>query len=210
MSLTAVNHLAFITDDMTKTVRFYRDLLGMPLTTGIGHDGFRHYFFGFGDCQIAFFEYDGAAPMKKKFPGVMTSEPLGFDHVSLTVGTCAGLFAYRDKVQAAGFQVHGPVDHGVGWSIYFYDPNNIPLEITWDCLHIREPGTVVDDNPLPIVAEGGRPQPGHWPEVTSPTPPSGFRAKSGNGHAMRRALLEAGAAGLVPGVRLDGDEVIPE
>ena len=49
MSLQGINHLAFITDDMVKTIRFYRDLLGLKLSTGIGHDGFRHYFFQFPD-----------------------------------------------------------------------------------------------------------------------------------------------------------------
>ena len=34
---------------MEKTIRFYRDLLGMELVAGVGHDGYRHYFFQFGD-----------------------------------------------------------------------------------------------------------------------------------------------------------------
>jgi hypothetical protein len=28
----------------------------------------------------------------------------------------------------AGIEVTGAVDHGIIWSIYFFDPNNIPLE----------------------------------------------------------------------------------
>ena len=35
MSFTGINHLAFITNDMEKTIRFYRDLLGMELVCGI-------------------------------------------------------------------------------------------------------------------------------------------------------------------------------
>ena len=31
MKLQGINHLAFITDDMAQTIRFYRDLLGMQL-----------------------------------------------------------------------------------------------------------------------------------------------------------------------------------
>ena len=69
-SLTGINHLAFITDDMVKTIRFYRDLLGMELTAGIGHEGFRHYFFRFGDDHVACFEYEGAVAMERKFHGV--------------------------------------------------------------------------------------------------------------------------------------------
>ena len=56
MLIRGLNHLAFITDDMTKTVRFYRDLLGMTLQAGVGHQGYRHYFFQIGKGQVAFFE----------------------------------------------------------------------------------------------------------------------------------------------------------
>ncbi len=42
MLLTGINHLAFITDNLEKTIRFYRDLLGMELVAGIGHEGYRH------------------------------------------------------------------------------------------------------------------------------------------------------------------------
>ena len=93
MIIKGLNHLAFITDDMTKTIRFYRDLLGIELAAGIGHDGYRHYFFQMAGNQtsgprdggqIAFFEYEGAKPMKRdKFHGSPTSEPRGFDLVGL-------------------------------------------------------------------------------------------------------------------------------
>ncbi|MDP6707203.1 MAG: VOC family protein, partial [Alphaproteobacteria bacterium] len=128
MLLKGINHLAFITDDMEKTIRFYRDLLGMELVAGIGHDGYRHYFFRAGDTQVAFFEYAGASPMRLKFHGAKTSEPLGFDHVSFTVESREALFHLKDKLEAAGFEVAGAVDHGTIWSIYWFDPNNIPLE----------------------------------------------------------------------------------
>ena len=42
MLIKGLNHLAFITDDMTKTVRFYRDLLGMTLQAGIGPVSYTH------------------------------------------------------------------------------------------------------------------------------------------------------------------------
>ncbi len=34
-----------------------------------------------------------------------------------------------------------------------------------------------DMTPLPIVAEDSQPQPGHWPEVTNPTPPEKMLCK---------------------------------
>jgi catechol 2,3-dioxygenase-like lactoylglutathione lyase family enzyme len=56
MYLRKINHLAFITPDIEKTIRFYRDLLGMELTHSIGHDGYRHYFFKTENNHVAFFE----------------------------------------------------------------------------------------------------------------------------------------------------------
>ncbi len=196
MILTGINHLAFITDDMEKTIRFYRDLLELELVAGIGHDGYRHYFFRAGNTQVAFFEYAGASPMRQKSHGSPTTEPLGFDHLSLTVATREDLFHLKDKLEAAGIEVSDAVDHGTIWSIYWFDPNNIPLEASWDLMEIVEPPAMEDDDPMAIVAEGAGPQPGHWPEVTRPTPPEAMFAHAGNGHAMRATFLKEGTARL--------------
>lgn len=202
MALTGINHLAFITPDLEKTIRFYRDLLGLELSAGIGHDGYRHYFFKIGPYDhIAFFEYEGASIMERKFPGNRTSKPLGFDHVSLNVESAEELLAFKHKLEAAGIDVHGVVDHGIMLSIYFYDPNNIPLEITWDCMEIVERPAIVDDAPMAITAEGAKPRPDVWP-APKDDPPSaeGMKPKSGNGHAMRQAFLEEGKARKKPGL----------
>jgi len=197
--VTGVNHLAFITEDMKRTIRFYRDLLGMELVAGIGHDGYRHYFFKFGDAQVAFFEYDGARPMEYKFHGVMTNKPLGFDHVSLTVDSKEDLFAFKDRLEAAGIEVTGAIDHGTIWSIYFFDPNVIPLEISWECMELLATPAMSEDDPLDIVAEGAGSQPGVWPEVTTPTPPEKMVASPGNGLPMRDKFLKDGKARLKEG-----------
>lgn len=196
MKLQGINHLAFITDDMPKTIRFYRDLLGLPLVAGVGHDGYRHYFFQMADgtSHIAFFEYDGASPMTFKFPGERTTAPIGFDHVSMTVESKEALFGLKDRLEAAGFDVHGAVDHGMFWSIYFRDPNNIPLEATWQFMEVEQAPAMAEDDPLDIVAEGAEPQPGHWPEVANPTPPEAMVANAGNAFRMRQEFVKSGAA----------------
>ncbi len=204
MLIRGINHLAFITDDMPKTIRFYRDLLGLELAAGIGHDGFRHYFFQMGTGQVAFFEYDIAQPMKRgKFHGTPTAEPVGFDHVAFTVETKEDLFAMKDKLEAAGVKVQGVVDHGILWSIYFFDPNNIPLEASWDCMELVSTPAIEDDDPLEIAAKGVGPQPGHWPEVSAPTPPEQMIAQPGNGFAMRASFIERGLARARPGLPPD-------
>ena len=199
MKLTGVNHLAFITDDLNKTIRFWRDLLGLPLEAGIGHEGFRHYFFRLGEGnQIAFFEYEEAAAMAVKFHGERTTEPLGFDHLSMTVDTVEELFGFKDRLEAAGIKVHGAVDHGIIWSIYFFDPNNIPLEISWDTMEVTEPPAMDEVAPMDIVAEGAAPQPGHWPQVTDPTPRKRFTAHGGNAFTMRETFIREGIGKLKP------------
>jgi len=196
MILQGINHLAFITPDMEKTIRFYRDLLEMELHSGIGHDGYRHYFFRCGDTQVAFFEYEGASPMERKFHGTPSRRPLGFDHVAFTVASRADLFALKDKLEAAGFEVSGAVDHGTIWSIYFFDPNNIPLEASWDLIEVTRPPAMSEVAPMAIVGEGAGPQPGHWPEVTAPTPPHEMTAHPGNGYDMRETFLGEGSGRL--------------
>lgn len=199
MKLTGVNHLAFITNDLTRTIRFWRDLLGLRLEAGIGHEGYRHYFFKLGDeNQIAFFEYEEAAPMEYKFHGERTDRPLGFDHLSMTVDTVEELFGFKDKLEVAGFKVHGAVDHGIIWSIYFFDPNNIPLEISWETMKVTNPPAMDEVKPMEIVAEGADPQPGHWPEVTNPTPREQFSAHGGNAYTMRQTFLREGIGELRP------------
>ena len=215
MLVKGLNHLAFITSDMEATIRFYRDLLEMDLISGIGHDGFRHYFFKCGDGAVAFFEYEIAQPMAyDKFHGSPTNKPIGFDHVSFTVDSREKLFHLKDKLEAASIDVSDAVDHGTIWSIYFFDPiNNLPLEASWDCVTISTVPAILDSNPLPAAQEGAAPQPGQWPEVTAPTPPEQMTARPGNGAAMRDDFVRRGIARLSPDLEkiLDRQEsVSPE
>jgi catechol 2,3-dioxygenase-like lactoylglutathione lyase family enzyme len=209
MNLKGINHLAFITSDMVKTIRFYRDLLNLKLSAGIGHDGYRHYFFQFPDgvTHVAFFEYEGACAMNRKFPGDRTSLPIGFDHVSFTVDSREDLFALKDRLEAANIEVEGAVDHGIFWSIYFYDPdNNIPLEATWQFMDILQYPAISEDDPLDIVDEGADPQAGHWPPVEHHTAESDMQASSGNGHPMRQHFLNNHLAKYSKGVPVEFQE----
>ncbi|MCP4388344.1 MAG: hypothetical protein GY802_08610 [Gammaproteobacteria bacterium] len=105
------------------------------------------------------------------------------------------LFALKDRVEAAGIEVEGAVDHGLFWSIYFYDPhNNIPLEATWQFMELETTPAISEDDPLEIAAEGAELQPGHWPAVQQSTPESEMHALVGNGKPMRDDFLKNGLA----------------
>ena len=150
MRTEGINHLALVCRDMGETVKFYRDILGMPLFKTVAlPGGGQHFFFdaGGGAC-VAFFwwpEVPAAAPgiaSVKAFPGEARTAVGSMNHVAFTVAE-EKLEDYRQKLEAAGVQVFPMVinhdDSPMGMarenhdgvffrSVYFTDPNGIMLE----------------------------------------------------------------------------------
>lgn len=65
--IRGVNHIALVSSDMARTVRFYRDVLGMPLVKTIDMPGgTQHFFFDIGndDC-LAFFWFPGRVRLRR-------------------------------------------------------------------------------------------------------------------------------------------------
>jgi catechol 2,3-dioxygenase-like lactoylglutathione lyase family enzyme len=176
VKFNGVNHLAMATGDMDKTIRFWRDLLGMRLVAGLGQPGYRHYFFQISDTDlIAFFEWSGVNPAVKKEHGRPVRGPFIFDHVSFGVETEDDLWLLKDKMEAAGFPVSDVIDHGFIHSIYSYDPNGIPIEFSHNVegVDVRKRPQMRDRVPSQITLEGAETQSRIWPKVTRPTPESG-------------------------------------
>jgi catechol 2,3-dioxygenase-like lactoylglutathione lyase family enzyme len=133
--LRGIHHNAYRCRDAEETRAFYEDLLGLPLAAalaeerepGTGRDHpFVHIFFKLGDGNyIAFFDAPTSA--------ADTSFDLvhGFDrHVAFEAPDEAAMIGWRDTLNAAGVPCFGPIDHGFVRSVYFSDPNGLPLEIT--------------------------------------------------------------------------------
>ncbi len=132
MKFGGINHLAMVTNDMEKTVRFYRDVMGFPLVAAIGGNPnglrARHYFFETGpNSTIAFFEWEGAEDFHKP-AGLEAAGRIQFDHVSFDVETEDTLLELQTRLAAAGVGVTPVIDHKIIHSIYFTDPNGIALE----------------------------------------------------------------------------------
>jgi catechol 2,3-dioxygenase-like lactoylglutathione lyase family enzyme len=173
VSFNGVNHLAMATGDMDKTIRFWRDLLGMRLVAGLGQPGYRHYFFQISNSDlVAFFEWPGVEPVPKKDHGRPIKGPYIFDHVSFGVKTEDDLWQLKDRLEAGGFHVSDVIDHGFIHSIYAHDPNSIPIEFSHNVegIDIRKEPQMRDKIPSQITREGPEPQPEVWPKVTRPTP----------------------------------------
>lgn len=138
-----IHHLALNTDDMKMTIDFYTNVLGMPLVhalkvppgVGVGpgnrgnppFENLRHYFFDAGgDCLVAFFEMPKGAKEKGDRDALAAMQ-----HCSFATSE-AQFEVLHERLKAHGVPIIGPVNVGAKtWSIYFFDPNGIRLEYSW-------------------------------------------------------------------------------
>lgn len=135
-NFSGINHLALVTGDMDQTVRFYRDVLGMPLVATIGNRPddypYRHYFFKIGEANtIAFFEWPGMVEKRHKPAGLPARGAIQFDHLSFNVDDEESLLELQQRLEANGVEVTPVVDHRIIRSIYFSDANGIALEASY-------------------------------------------------------------------------------
>jgi len=147
-----VNHLALVCKDMAKTVEFYRDILGMPLTKTIDLPGGRgqHFFFDIGNGDsLAFFWFPEApeavpgisAPAALPTQGSFVSAHGSMNHIAINVR--ADKFDdYYNRLVEKGINVSKVLNHddspmqstdelhpGVFVrSVYFFDPDGVCLE----------------------------------------------------------------------------------
>lgn len=184
---TGINHLAMATNDMDKTIRFWRDLLGMRLVAGLGASKYKHYFFEISEHDmIAFFEWPDVEKIPEKDHGAPVKGPLAFDHISFEVESDDDLWKLKEKFEAADLWVSEVIDHGFIHSIYSFDPNNIPIEFSAPVpeVDIRKHPKMKDRNPSAVTLEGPEFQPGHWPAVKEPMPDADRNVYPGEGMVL--------------------------
>jgi catechol 2,3-dioxygenase-like lactoylglutathione lyase family enzyme len=190
-----VNHIAMATGDMDRTIRFWRDLLGMRLVFGLGSPGYRHYFFEISERDmIAFFEWPKVEPVEEKEHGYPVSGPFIFDHISFGVDTEEDLWELKDRIEAAGFLVSEVINHGFILSIYAYDPNGIPIEFSCSMkgVDVRKDPRMSDTRPSKIAQEGPDPLPDKWPKVEKPTPVEERKVYPGAGSELFHGIKKEG------------------
>lgn len=134
-AILQLHHYAYKARDAEETRQFYEDILGLPLyhiiqsehvpSTG-EYCPYTHFFFRLQDGSfIAFFDLGDDT---KAAPSPNT--PLWVNHLSLRVATVQELENSKQRLQAHGVEVLGPIDHHIFQSIYCFDPNGIRLELT--------------------------------------------------------------------------------
>jgi catechol 2,3-dioxygenase-like lactoylglutathione lyase family enzyme len=187
VTYNGVNHLALATGNMERTIRFWRDLLGMRLIAGLGKPGYRQYFFEISrNDMITFFEWPEITPAVEKEHGRPARGPFIFDHVSIGLETEDDLWQLKDRFDAAGIWVSEVIDHGFIHSIYSFDPNGIPIEFSYHVTgtDVRNEPLMADREPTPAAQEGPEPQLGKWPRVERPTPKTERKVYPGAGSEL--------------------------
>ena len=134
-AITGLNHFAWRCRDAEETRHFYEDILGLPLVHTIALDHvpstgeyspYMHLFFQMTDgSSIAFFDL-GDGSNYTPDPGT----PLWVNHFAMEVADYDHVLAFARRLDDHGIDYIGPTDHGFIRSIYFFDPNNLRLEIT--------------------------------------------------------------------------------
>jgi len=150
--IRGVNHLALVCKDMAKTVEFYRDVLGMPLTKTIDlpGGGGQHFFFDIGNGDsLAFFWFPQApeaapgisSPTALPTQGSFLSAHGSMNHIAFDV-PAEKFDEYYERLQAKGIKVSKILNHDNSptqssedmnpdvfvRSVYFFDPDGVCLE----------------------------------------------------------------------------------
>ena len=148
-----VNHIALVCRDMSETVRFYRDLLGMPLIKTLELPGGmgQHFFFDIGNGDsLAFFWFRDAPPAQpgaaspRALPGIgeIVTAHGSMNHLAFNVPV-EKFDRYVQLLQEKGIAVSPVLNHdnsaaGISEavtddvfvrSVYFFDPDGVCLEL---------------------------------------------------------------------------------
>ena len=126
-SARGLHHTALISSDVERTVRFYQELLGFPLTELIenrDYPGSSHFFFDIGNQNLlAFFDFPGLDV------GPYAEVLGGLHHLAISVEPSRWQ-EIVDRFDRAGveYAIHSEV------SVYFRDPDGARIELIADPL----------------------------------------------------------------------------
>ena len=126
-SARGLHHVALLSADVERTIRFYQDLLEFPLTEIFENRDYRgsnHFFFDIGNGNLlAFFDFPGLDL------GPYAEVLGGLHHIAISVEPDRWA-ELRSRLDSAGV----PYQQESGTSIYFRDPDGARLELIADPL----------------------------------------------------------------------------
>ncbi len=149
MTVQGLHHVAYRCKDAAETTNFYTRYLDLDFSIAIAENEVPstgefsphiHIFFTMGDgSSVAFFELPESPDMK-----LDPNTPDWVQHLALRVDDMEILGRYKERLEADGHEVIGPIDHTLCQSIYFFDPNGHRLELTVDTMTDELRGQLAD------------------------------------------------------------------
>ena len=134
MKIKKIHHVAYRCRNAKETVKFYKNLLNMDFLLAFAEDNvpstkepnpYMHVFLDAGMGNVlAFFELPNSPEMSRDM-----NTPEWVQHIAFEVENMKTLLMAKGKVEDAGLDVLGPIDHTLFQSIYFFDPNGHRLEL---------------------------------------------------------------------------------
>jgi catechol 2,3-dioxygenase-like lactoylglutathione lyase family enzyme len=127
---TGFNHVATLTTDMDRTVRFYEEAFGAVVTFEMAktadHPWMKILDLGGGAALNVFQSTAEEIIGERRTQGARGA----IDHYALAVDSEATLRTMPDRLAAAGAQEVGEIQRlGDEWSLFFRDPDGMELEI---------------------------------------------------------------------------------
>lgn len=128
MKIRELGHIVLQVTDLDRSIRFYRDTLGLPLVSQGAPRGRRIVFFSLGakHHDLALLELaPGAGGNDHTRAGVM--------HIAFKIGDDIELLQEaRARMVAAGVPVVNTTEHMTTYSLYLSDPDGITVELYVD------------------------------------------------------------------------------
>jgi catechol 2,3-dioxygenase-like lactoylglutathione lyase family enzyme len=122
-----LHHTALLCADVERTVRFYQEVLGFPLTEMVGnrdYEGSTHFFFDIGNGNLlAFFDFPGLDL------GPYAEVLGGLHHLAISVEP-----GQWERLKASLTEHEVEFQEESGTSIYFRDPDGARIELISDPL----------------------------------------------------------------------------
>ena len=141
--LKRLQHLVLWVSDVARSVRFYRDVVGLEVQRQYPNAAFMKIPGTADDHHLGLFEQPGAPRPDERVARMY--------HAAWEVGEIADLVSARQRLSEARALV-GMSDHGVSLSLYAKDPDGLDFEIFWTV----PGGTAVGTRALDLEAEVAR------------------------------------------------------
>ncbi|HEX6225157.1 MAG TPA: VOC family protein [Chryseolinea sp.] len=122
---TTIGHVHLKVSDLSRSLAFYRDLLGFELVTMYGQEaafisagGYHHHI--------------GLNTWHSKDKGPAPINAAGLYHIAILYPTRKDLAFIFQRLSEANYPFTGASDHGVSEALYLNDPDRNGVELYWD------------------------------------------------------------------------------